>query len=314
MKNCYNVGVDVGGTNTHVALVDPQGRISQRSRFDSHMPLDQLVASIAEAVAKMQSDGNEIGGIGVGVPCANTRTGCVEGATELPWPNPTPLAKMISDATGLPCRIANDANAAAAGEHAYGAARGLDNFILLTLGTGVGAGVYCDGHLLNGRNGFAAELGHVVVDPEGPQCGCGRRGCLQMYCSAQGVKLIASQLLAKSNAESSLRQLPLDQLTPLAIAQAAAKGDALAIETYRRVGERLGSACANFAAFTDPEAFVFFGGVAKAFPLFKETMLAAYRRDALFLYRDNVSFLPSSLPDADPALLGAAAIAPAHHQ
>lgn len=314
MNNCYNVGVDVGGTNTHVALVDPQGRISQRSRFDSHMPLDALVGAIAEAVATMQNSGNMIGGIGIGVPCANTRTGCVEGATELPWPNPTPLAKMISDATGLPCRIANDANAAAAGEHAYGAARGLDNFILLTLGTGVGAGVYCDGHLLNGRNGFAAELGHVIVDPEGPACGCGRHGCLQMYTSAQGVKLIARQLLSESDAESSLRHLSEDELTPLAIAQAANAGDALALETYGRVGEKLGEACANFAAFSDPEAFVFFGGVAKAFPLFKEAMLSAYRRNALFLYRDNVSFLPSSLPDADAALLGAAALAPSRHE
>lgn len=309
------LGIDIGGTNTEFAIVNRRGDIVDRGTIPTtgHKDIYDYIANLKEAItALMKSNHVEdsIKGIGVGVPCANQYTGWIEAATDLPWPSPIPLAGLLEQAFSLPAAITNDANAAAAGEMTYGKARGLKNFIMITLGTGVGSGIVCDGHLLSGSRGFAGELGHVVVKEDSDrECGCGRRGCLQTYCSAKGVKRTAQEMLAESDEPSTLRSLSDDELTPRAISEAALKGDVIANRIYEFTGKVLGEACANFAAFTDPEAIMLFGGVSKAGELISEPMREALEKNVLHLYRDRIEILFSSLNDAEAALLGASAMA-----
>lgn len=314
MKKKFRVGIDLGGTNTHIGLVDADGRIADRCHVPTAQPLDRFTAGVVEGIRSLLKTAadqeGEITGIGVGAPCANANTGCIEGATNLHWGDRVPLARLISDPLGIPVSINNDANAAAAGEHSYGVARGIDNFIYITLGTGVGSGVFCDGHLLSGSRGFAGELGHVVIDPEGPMCGCGRRGCLETRASARGVGFTAQRLMLDTGMPSELRKVTPADLDAKRVSEAAERGDELALEAYREVGRALGRACANFAAFSDPDAIVLFGGVAKAAPLFIPAMREALEEHVLHLYRGRIRILTSSLPDSDAAILGAAAIAP----
>lgn len=308
------LGIDLGGTNTVLGIVDCHGRILARETVPTcgHADLDAYIKAIADTFASMRAtlpaDARVIGA-GVGAPCANQTTGCLEGATNLPWRGIVPLGRLLSEALGVPVKISNDANAAAAGERMFGSAQGIDNFIMLTLGTGVGAGIVCDGHLLGGSRGFAGELGHVTLGKGyDRECPCGRRGCLQVYAQASGVVCTALELLGSDPRESSLRAIDADRLTPLDISMAAADGDEIAIETWRRTGEVLGVAAANFLAVTDPDAIVLFGGVAKAGDLLIEPMREAMEREALFLYKNRVRILESTLPGADAAILGAAAL------
>ncbi len=248
--------------------------------------------------------------IGAGAPCANRETGCIEAATDLPWQSPVPLARMLSDAFGLPAAITNDANAAAAGEMAYGRARGIRNFIMITLGTGVGSGIVCDGHLLSGARGFAGELGHVIVKADSDRlCGCGRKGCLQTYCSAKGVVATALEFLRESDEDSLLREIDPEVLTAKDVYKAALRDDKIARRVFEYTGEVLGEACANFAAYTDPEAIILFGGVAKAGKLLSDPMKDMMNKKTLHLYRNRIEVIPSSLPDAEAAILGASALA-----
>lgn len=310
----YTVGVDMGGTGTAFAIVDSDGRIAGRGKvptlgFDT--PAD-FVTKLCEEIDRLMVETHlkdKVFAIGIGAPCANAVTGVIEAATDLPWPSPIPLARLVEEKSGLPVFISNDANAAAAGEMAYGAARGCNNFIMITLGTGVGAGVVCDGHLLSGSRGFAAELGHVTVsnDPTRP-CGCGRNGCLQTYCSASGVVNTARRLLADPHEPSLLREIPEKDMTTLDIFNAAVKGDKIALRTFSETGRALGEAAANFAAFTDPDLIILFGGVANAGEFIIPAMREALNKKALHLYRDRIEILRSALPDADAALLGAASL------
>ncbi len=311
----YALAIDLGGTNTEVAVVSHEGEIVGRRRLLTRAYAD--VRSFVEAVAEnarelMEATGTieAVEGAGVGAPCLNAATGCIEAATDLPWPSPVPLRELLTEALGIRVEAVNDANAAAAGEARYGAAKGMKNFVMLTLGTGVGGGVMCDGHLLSGRSGFAAELGHVVVNNgEGRPCGCGRNDCLQTYCSASGVVTTAKNLLKDYlGRPSMLRDMDVDALTAADVSEAADCGDELALEVWQRTGQRLGEACASFAAFSDPEAFVFFGGVASAFPYFAQALRESFDRNALHLYSGKVAMLPSALNSADAALLGAAAL------
>lgn len=304
----------MGGTNTHIALVDADGNITDRA----HMPTTAAAsaAEFASKTAALVSDlitrndvADRVRGIGIGAPCANSATGVIEGAANLPWPSPIPLARMMEEATGLPTRIANDANAAAMGEMAYGAARGCRNFIMLTLGTGVGAGVVCDGHLLSGSRGFAGELGHVAFPfASDRKCACGRHGCLQTVASASGVVDTALRFISESDEPSTLRQADPETLTAYDIYRHATGGDPLAIRVFDFTGDCLGRACASFAAMTDPNAIVLFGGVAQAGQLLVEPMRRAFEEHALYLYRDRIRILISSLPDSDAAILGAASL------
>lgn len=316
-NNVYTIGVDMGGTNTRFALVDRSGRVSGRGNmatcgFKTAMDFaSHLSSKMRELVDG--ADGKVIG-IGIGAPCANPSTGCIEAATDLPWPSPIPLAAMLRDGTSLQVEISNDANAAAMGAMAYGVARGLRNFIMLTLGTGVGGGVVCDSHLLSGSQGFAGELGHVAFPFAADRiCSCGRRGCLQTVASAGGVVETARRMLAESDSPSSLRNVMEEGLTAQIIGEHADNGDVLSREVFRFTGKCLGEACASFAAFTDPDAIVLFGGVANSFHLLEESMREALEKNALHLYRNRIRILRSVLPESDAALLGAASLPYQNH-
>lgn len=311
MEKEYAIGVDVGGTNTVYGLVNRRGEIVAHDTIPTACAptAAEYTQILGEGINKLISDcgaDNAVVGIGVGAPCANYITGEIEAATDLPWPSPIPLAKMISDATGLPVKISNDANAAAIGEMSYGAARGMRDFMVITLGTGVGSGIVCNGQMINGHRSFGGELGHVKAwRLEGRDCACGRKDCLQTYCSAKGVVATARKLMAE-HSESALHKL--EELSAKTIAETAEAGDPTAIEVYRITGEVLGEACAHFAAFSDPEAIILFGGVTKAGKLITDPMEESFDRNVLHLYRGHVKIKRSELNEADAALLGASAL------
>lgn len=305
------VGVDIGGTTASIALVDENGIIDKVIlSVRDYSEAEGFVSAACGAIETMlsrQPKGTEVVGIGVGAPCANSSTGEIEAATNMPWPSPIPLKRLFEDISGYPTVISNDANAAAAGEMLYGNARGMSNFIVLTLGTGVGSGVVCDGHLLIGCRGFAGELGHVTVDAASDRvCGCGRHGCLENYCSASGLVETARRLIECGDFPTS--DLINKNFTAKDVYEAAVAGDAAACEAMKETGRWLGYACAQFAAFTDPEAIIFFGGVAQAGSLLLEPVKEAFEASALHLYRNRVKFLTTGLPGPDAALLGAAAL------
>lgn len=307
------IGIDIGGTNTVFGIVDPDGRIVARGSIPTsgHITFSDFIEALREEVGKTVAEAGispeSILAAGVGAPCINTETGVIEGAVNLPWPSPLPLIYELTKAFGIPVATENDANAAALGEMCYGSAKGLDNFIMLTLGTGVGSGIVCDGRLLRGKRGLAGELGHITAcrDSDARECNCGRRGCLDAYASARGLVRTARELLASTSAPSTLREIK--ELTAKDIGLAAAAGDVLATEALRTTGRILGKACADFAAFSSPEAFIFFGGVAKSFGIFEDALQETFRENLLWVYDGQIRFLSSSLPAADAALLGAAA-------
>jgi glucokinase len=215
---------------------------------------------------------------------------------------------MFSDRLGIPVRLTNDANAAAMGEMQYGAAKGMQNFIMITLGTGVGSGIVVNGKMVLGCDGMAGELGHVIVEKNGRQCGCGRKGCLETYCSATGIARTAREILEKTDKPTILRNTPLDQIDGLAITLAAREGDAVALEIFEYTGRLLGEACANFAAFSSPEAFIFFGGLSKAGDLIMNPIKKAYDENVLQIFKGKAKLLLSELDGAGAAVLGASAL------
>lgn len=308
MERKYAIGIDIGGTNTALALVYGDGVVAARSSVPTagSSPREYMNSVAAEVGRMLAAAGvrrEEVAGAGIGAPCANFRTGVIEAATNMPWPSPIPLRALAEKALGMPVAVSNDANAAAVGEMRYGAARGMTDFIMLTLGTGVGSGVVVDGHLLTGFRGFAGELGHCSIRMHGPgrMCACGRPDCLQAYCSAQGVADTGREELRRHGLSAS------GTLTARDVGEAADRGEPWALEAMRRTGEALGRAAADFVTFSDPEAIVLFGGVAHAFPHFAPAMRRAFAENALGLYAD-VKFLASTLPAADAALLGAASL------
>lgn len=311
----YVIAVDMGGTNTEFAIVDRTGEILGRSSIPTcgHTDLDGYIDALHQGAMQLARElGVEwrILAIGCGAPAANQASGCIQVATNLPWPAPVPLAAKLEEKFCMPATITNDANAAAAGEMLYGKARGLKNFIVITLGTGVGSGIVCDGHLLSGSRGFAGELGHVVVMRDSDRhCGCGRNGCLETFCSARGIVETARRMLATDGSPSTLRDIPANELSAKDISEAARRGDRIALRVYHYTGRVLGEACATFAAFTDPVAIVLFGGVAKAGNLIIEPMRAAMEPALLHLYQNRIEIMTSGLPDAEAALLGVSAVA-----
>ena len=311
----YVIGLDLGGTNSVFGIVDARGDIKATTAMKT-VGFANAKDYVAASMKVLQPIIEEVGGIGkikamgIGAPNGNYYHGTIEYAPNLPWAHDVivPLADMFSEALGVPVDLTNDANAAAIGEMMYGTARGMKNFIMLTLGTGVGSGIVVDGKLLYGANGFAGELGHVVVQREnGRPCGCGRKGCLETYCSATGVARTARELLSKSNRPSLLREMNADDITSLDVAIAAGKDDALAKEIYQFTGHLLGEACANFAAFSAPEAFIFFGGMTKAGDLLMNPVKESYQEHVHVLFRDT-QFLLSSLDGSNAAVLGASAV------
>ena len=311
------IGLDVGGTNSVFGIVDARGEIKATTAIKTggYEKVEDYVAACVDA---LQVIIEQVGGIdkikamGIGAPNGNYYKGTIEFAPNLPWAHNgvVPLADMFSNALGIPVALTNDANAAAIGEMVYGVARGMKSFIVITLGTGVGSGIVVNGQLLYGHDGFAGELGHVTMvrGEEGRPCGCGRTGCLEAYCSATGVARTAREILAKTNRESLLREMDPEKITSLDVSIAAGKGDELAKEIYEFTGKMLGEACADFAAFSSPEAFIFFGGMVKAGELIMKPIREAYEAHVLKIFKNKAQFLVSGLDGASAAVLGASAI------
>ena len=306
----YVIGLDLGGTNSVFGIVDARGDIKATTAIKTggYEKVEDYVKACVEA---LQPIIEQVGGIdkikamGIGAPNGNYYNGTIEFAPNLSWAHDgiVPLAKMFSDALGIPVALTNDANAAAIGEMVYGVTRGMKNFIVITLGTGVGSGIVVNGQLLYGHDGFAGELGHVIMvrGAEGRSCGCGRTGCLEAYCSATGVARTARELLAKTDRPSLLREMNPEDITSLDVSIAAGKGDELAKEIYEFTGKMLGEACADFAAFSSPEAFIFFGGMVKAGDLIMEPIKRAYNENVLQIFRNKAQFLVSGLDGASAA-------------
>lgn len=309
------IGLDLGGTNSVFGIVDSKGEIIATTsiKTQAYPSVDQYIMESVKAIKQIaeQVGGMEkIRAMGIGAPCGNYYKGTIEHAANLVWAKGiVPLANMFVNELGIPVVVTNDAKAAAMGEMKYGVAVGMNNFVELTLGTGVGSGIVANGQLIYGFDGFAGELGHMIVEPDGRPCGCGRKGCLETYCSATGVVRTAIAMLEESPEATSLRDIATDKLTSYEVYKAAMAGDTMAQEVFKQTGRRIGIACANIATFLSPEAFIFFGGLAQAGELLLRPIEEAYNENVLSLYKGKARFLMSGLDGAKAAILGASAIA-----
>lgn len=313
MEKPYVVGMDIGGTNSVFGIVDSRGNVLASDSVKTHdySDVNDYVAAICKKLIPMVDKfggKDKFKGMGVGAPNGNYYTGTIEFAPNLPWRGVIPLAQLFENATGIPTALTNDANAAAIGEMTYGAARGLKDFIMITLGTGVGSGIVVGGQLIYGHDGFAGELGHVIVKENGRNCGCGRKGCLETYCSATGVARTARELLVARSEPSLLRDIPAEEIQSKDVYDAAVKGDKLAQEIFEFTGTVLGEALANFIAFSSPEAIILFGGLAKSGDYIMKPIQKAMEENVLNIYKGKTKLLLSQLKDADAAVLGASAL------
>jgi len=305
------LGIDIGGTNTVYGLVDRRGAIVEQGRIPTTgRPtvagfIEVLKSKVIPMLEKVGQ--GRVLGCGVGAPNGNFYTGEIAYAANLPWEGVIPMAGMLGRAFGLQTKLTNDANAATIGEMTYGAAKGMKDFIMVTLGTGVGSGFVSNGELIYGHDGFAGELGHVIVKRNGRECGCGRRGCLETYASARGMVRTAKEWLALRTMPTVLRRYE-QRVSAKAISTAAAEGDLMAREIFEFTGEILGQCLANTVAITAPQAIILFGGVAKAGDLIVEPTKRHMEENILRNYKNKVEILPSALPSADAAILGASAL------
>jgi glucokinase len=310
------IGIDIGGQTTKCGIVDARGTVLEQTviRSDAHTEVEPFVAELAEAlnriIAAAGAEGN-IRGIGVGAPNGNYYTGTIENAVNLVWGGgkTIPFAQMLTEQmNGIPVSLTNDANAAAVGEMTYGAARGMKNFIMITLGTGVGSGIVINGEVVYGHDGFAGELGHTcAVRHNGRQCNCGKTGCLETYASAIGVARTAREWLEMSEEPSVLRSL--DKITSKDVYEAAKDGDQLAIKIFEFTGRILGEKFADFIEFSAPEAIVLFGGLARAKEFLVGPIQKAMDDNVLSLWKGKVKLVFSQLKESDAAILGASALA-----
>ena len=303
-------GVDIGGTNTAFALIDRNGEI----HFKDSIPTgkdpvpDDLVHRVSAEISKslQQIKDGHLAGIGIGAPNGNYFNGTIEFAPNLSWKGVVPLAKLFSETLKVPAVLTNDANAAALGEMFFGAAKGMRDFIFITLGTGLGSGIVCNGEMVYGHDGFAGEVGHTIVIPHGRQCGCGRRGCLEQYCSATGLVKTYIEILTASNEISHI--VDRDSINSHYIFEKALAGDEAAFYAFNYTGEMLGFALANSVAYTSPKAIFLFGGLANAGELLFAPTKLSFQKNLLNIYQNKVSILPSALAENDAALLGAASL------
>lgn len=316
LEKQYVVGIDVGGQTTKIGVVDARGQVLAQTviRSDNYDEPEPYLDEVAAAVKKVVEEANVSGkvrGVGIGAPNGNYYTGMVEMAPNVVWARTTavPVAKMLSTRlNGIPVALTNDANAAAVGEMTYGAARGMKNFIMITLGTGVGSGIVINGEVVYGHDGFAGELGHVrIIRNNGRLCGCGRTGCLEAYCSAIGVARTAREWLEMSEEPSLLRGI--DKISSKDVYDAAKEGDPLALRVFNFTGHMLGNAFADFIAFSAPEAIVLFGGLARSKEFLTEPILEAMNGNVLDIWKDKVKLVYSALKESDAAILGASALA-----
>jgi len=317
MPNQCVVGIDIGGQTSKLGVVDARGEILAQSVIrtdtygtDAEAYIKALAAAVKSIIKESGKEG-EIRGIGVGAPNGNYYTGEIAFAPNIAWAasKAVPFSKHLSkELGGLPVSLTNDANAAAVGEMTYGAARGMKDFIMITLGTGVGSGIVINGQVVYGHDGFAGELGHVCVQRQnGRACGCGRTGCLEAYCSATGVARTASEWLQMSDEPSLLRNV--EKIASKDVYDAAKKGDKLALKIFEYTGKLLGTAFADFVAFSAPEAIVLFGGLARSKEFLTEHIEKALNDNVLKIWKNKVQIVYSELPESDAAILGASALA-----
>jgi glucokinase len=310
----FIAGVDIGGTGTKFGIVDNLGNVlssdtmSTKGHADIHAYIDELYDKLMVLIDKVGGVGC-IKGIGVGAPNGNVYTGTIEYAPNLPWRGIIPLAKLIQDKFNLPVRLTNDANAAAVGEMTYGAAKGMKNFILIALGTGVGSGIVAGGELIYGYDGMAGELGHTIIIPDGRiHPGTGKKGSLESYASATGVAISAVEILNNTDKPSSLRNIPIDKIDSKAVFEAATAGDEVAKEVFEYTGRILGIALANFVMFSSPEAIILFGGLTKAGDLILKPTREHMEANLIEVFQNKIKILVSHLKESDAAILGASAL------
>lgn len=308
------IGIDIGGTGTKFGIVDRNGNVLFSSEISTkkHKEVETFIDELHSALMVLIDKAGGLGrmkGIGMGAPNGNFYTGTIEYAPNLPWKGIIPLAKMVSDKFHLPVTLTNDANAAAIGEMMYGAAQGMRDFIMVTLGTGVGSGFVANGQLIYGHDGFAGELGHTIVIPDGRMHeGTGKKGSLESYASATGVMLTALEVLDNSKEESLLRKVPRDKMDSKAVFDAAIQGDKVALEIFEYTGKILGLALANAVMISSPEAIVLFGGLTKAGDLILKPTRQHMEENLIQVFQNKVKILVSHLKESDAAILGASAL------
>jgi glucokinase len=309
----YSIGIDIGGTNTDIGLVSDDGRCVARKNlptakyYDADLYVADICNKIREMMAEQQVDA--IDGIGIAAPMGNYYTGCIDNATNLNFRGITDLNALVHKYMDVPVTVSNDANAAAYGELVYGGAKGMKNFITFTLGTGVGSGIVIDGKLVHGKTGNAGELGHAILIPSGRLCGCGRKGCLETYTSATGIRRTALEVLAAHpEYNGPLSKLTEEELTSKHVGDAANAGDPLALEIFEMTGNWLGIALANAVAFSSPEAIFLMGGPVKAGEVLLRPIRESFKKHLCFVYDNSVEIRVSELAGNDVAILGAAAL------
>ena len=313
MKKKLAIGIDIGGTNTQFGFISENGECIIKDSISTiaYPELDSYLEALYSAIKNTQNkieEEIEIIGIGIGAPNGNFYNGTIEYAPNLKWKGIIKLADMVKSHFKIPVFLTNDANAAAIGEMVYGAAKGMRNFIIITLGTGLGSGIVINGEVVYGHDGFAGELGHVVVVEKGRQCGCGRKGCLETYASATGIKRTVIRMLGSSQEESELRNFTYNMLSGKIIEQAATRGDKIALEAFEYTGKKLGVALANAIAFSSPEAIFLFGGLANSKELIFKPTQYHIEKNLLRIYKNKVKLLPSGLSGSEAAILGASAL------
>ena len=312
MEKPYVVGIDIGATTAKIGIVDARGNVLDQTAIRSNdtAKSEEFVSNLCDAVKRLVEKNyslSDVRGIGIGAPNANYYNGTIENAVNLTWGGQQviPFAQMMTDCIGLPVRLTNDANAAAVGEMTYGAARGMKNFITITLGTGVGSGIVVNGGVLYGHDGF-----HVtMVRHNGRLCGCGKTGCLEAYASATGVARTAREKLETTVTPSLLRNIPLEDITSKDVFEAAVQGDELAKEIFEFTGKMLGEAFADFVVFSSPEAIILFGGLTKAGDLLMKPVVQSLNQNLMPMWRGKIKVLFSQLKESDAAILGASGLA-----
>ncbi len=313
MKKEVALGIDIGGTNTVFGFIDREGNyIAEGHTLTAkHEEVSDYLKELSIEINKVLStiqDQVTLVGIGIGAPNGNYYKGSIEFAPNVVWAKGVvPLCDMLKEYIPVPTFLTNDANAAAIGEMIYGGAKGMKDFIMVTLGTGLGSGFVANGQMIYGHDGFAGELGHIIVSPNGRQCGCGRQGCLETYVSATGVKRTAYKMMAKYNYPSELRAVPFNDMTAKMVSEAAQKGDLIAINTFKYTAKMLGEALANAVAITSPEAIFLMGGLAQAGDLLFKPTKDHMEMNMLKIFSNKVKLLPSQM-DKNAAIYGAAAL------
>lgn len=307
------IGIDIGGTNTVLGFVSRDGKclaetsMPTMSQEPAAKYFVRLHEKIEEAIRSLP--GNfVVKGIGIGAPNANYYRGTVETPPNLKWEGVTNVVDILHQYYDFPIAITNDANAAAIGEMVFGSGNGLKHFVVITLGTGLGSGIIVDGRLLYGADGFAGEIGHTIVDPAGRVCGCGRKGCLETYVSANGIRRTVAEMICNSTTPSELRKVSFEECTSKLIYDAAMRGDKIALEAFAYTGEILGMKLADTVAHLSPEAIILFGGLASAGELIFQPTESSLERHLLGIFKNKVKILPSGLPEGNSAVIGASAL------